>query len=106
MPQAASAALLADLDHLLAGGGARDEESLHRFRGIVAALRSLPDATSDFRVQLASAEAWAALLFSSWRHRKYDRPDVAGAERVRAFIRRDLGRAGACAERATRVPLE
>ena len=90
MRDARATALLSELDQLAASGGARDDASLRHFGGIVASLRALPGATSDFQMRAASAAGWAALLYSSWRHRKYDQPGVSGAERVRAFLRRDL----------------
>ncbi len=93
MQNARASTLLADLDRLTAGGGARDRESLRRFGETVTSLRALAGATSDFQMRLASAAGWAGLLFSSWRHRKYDRAGVGGAERVREFIRRDLATA-------------
>lgn len=82
--------LLDELDLLLTRGGERDAVSLGRFQQNVAALRALPGVTGPFRAKMASAGGWAALLFSSWRHLKYDRPDISGAGRVRAFIRGDL----------------
>jgi hypothetical protein len=82
--------LLDELDQLVARGGARDADSLARFQQDVAELRALPGVTGPFRAKMASAGGWAALLFSSWRHLKYDRPDISGADRVRAFIRGDL----------------
>ena len=86
--------LLRALAQQSAGGGERDERSLRRFAETVTALRTLPGATEVFRAKVASAGGWAALLFSSWRHRKYDRPDESGAARVRQFIARDLTEAG------------
>ena len=82
--------LLDELDQLSTRGGARDAVSLGRFQQNVAALRALPGVTGPFRAKMASAGGWAALLFSSWRHLKYDRPDTSGADRVRTFIRGDL----------------
>ena len=82
--------MLAELDELSALGGERDAASLDRFQQNAADLRGLPDVTGPFRAKIASASGWAALLFSSWRHLKYDRPDISGADRVRAFIRGDL----------------
>ena len=82
--------LLDELDHLASRGGERDGESLARFQQNVAALRALPGVTGAFRAKVASASGWAALLFSSWRHLKYDKPNISGADRVRAFIRGDL----------------
>ena len=82
--------LLRALASLSAGGGERDEQSLRRFGETVTALRTLPGATEVFRAKVASAAGWAALLFSSWRHRKYDRPGESGAARIREIIARDL----------------
>jgi hypothetical protein len=82
--------LLDDLEELTLAGGERDADRLARFAATVAALRQRADSTPAFRARVASAAGWAALLFSSWRHRKYDRPDITGAERVRQFVRRDL----------------
>jgi len=82
--------LLDELEQLSTGGGERDSESLARFQHDVAALRALPGATGPFRAKVASASGWAALLFSSWRHLKYDKPSISGADRIRAFIRGDL----------------
>ena len=82
--------LLDQLGELTTRGGARDAESLHQFQSVVTALRAIPDVSGAFRAKAASAAGWAALLFSSWRHVKYDRADVSGADRVRAFITRDL----------------
>jgi hypothetical protein len=82
--------LLDELDQLSTHGGNRDAVSLGRFRQNVAELRALAGMTGPFRAKMASAGGWAALLFSSWRHLKYDRPEVSGADRVRAFIRGDL----------------
>jgi hypothetical protein len=82
--------LLDELAQLSTRGGQRDSVSLGRFQHNVAELRGLPGVTGPFRAKMASAGAWAALLFSSWRHLKYDRPDISGADRVRAFIRGDL----------------
>src|SRR5438094_785378 len=79
--------LLDELHQLSTRGGERDGESLARFRHNVAALRALPGVTGPFRAKVASASGWAALLFSSWRHLKYDKPNISGADRVRAFIR-------------------
>jgi hypothetical protein len=84
------AGLIDELHQLSSGGGKRDGESLARFQHNVAALRALPGATGPFRAKVASAAGWAALLFSSWRHVKYDKPNISGADRVRAFIRGDL----------------
>jgi hypothetical protein len=86
-------ALLDTLSQIATRGGERDAESLGRFGDGVLALRALPDASGPFQMKVASAGAWAALLFSSWRHRKYDRPDETGASRVRAFITQDLAQA-------------
>ncbi|HZI40798.1 MAG TPA: hypothetical protein VFD67_03825 [Gemmatimonadaceae bacterium] len=83
-------ALLDELHQLSTRGGERDSESLARFQHNVAALRALPGVTGPFRAKVASASGWAALLFSSWRHLKYNQPNVSGADRVRAFIRGDL----------------
>ena len=85
--------LLRALASLTAGGGERDEESLRRFGETAAALRALPGARDVFRAKVASAAGWAALLFSSWRHRKYERPGVSGAARIREIITRDLAEA-------------
>lgn len=82
--------LLDELDQLSTRGGERDAVSLGRFQQNVTALRALPGVTGPFRAKMASAGGWAALLFSSWRHLKYDRPDISGADRVRTFIRSDL----------------
>jgi hypothetical protein len=82
--------LLDELDKLSSRGGERDGESLAEFKRTVAALRALPDVTGPFRAKVASASGWAALLFSSWRHLKYDKPSISGADRVRVFIRGDL----------------
>src|ERR1051326_6443385 len=82
--------LLDELDELTSRGGERDAESLAAFQRTVATLRALPDVTGPFRAKVASASGWAALLFSSWRHLKYDKPSISGADRVRAFIRGDL----------------
>jgi hypothetical protein len=82
--------LIDDLHQLSSGGGKRDSESLARFQHNVAVLRALPGVTGPFRAKVASAAGWAALLFSSWRHLKYDKPNISGADRVRAFIRGDL----------------
>jgi hypothetical protein len=82
--------LLEELDRLSSRGGERDGESLAEFQRTVGALRALPDVTGPFRAKVASASGWAALLFSSWRYLKYDKPSVSGADRVRAFIRADL----------------
>ena len=82
--------LLDELDQLSTRGGERDAVSLGRFQQNVAELRALPGVTGPFRAKMASASGWAALLFSSWRHLKYDRPDISGADRVRVFIRGDL----------------
>jgi len=82
--------LLNELHQLSTRGGERDGESLAQFQHSVAALRALPGVTGPFRAKVASASGWAALLFSSWRHLKYDKPNVSGADRVRAFIRGDL----------------
>ena len=82
--------LLDELQQLSCRGGERDGESLARFQHDVAALRALPGVTGAFRAKVASASGWAALLFSSWRHLKYDKPAISGADRVRAFIRGDL----------------
>jgi hypothetical protein len=82
--------LLDELHQLSTRGGERDSVSLGRFQHNVAALRALPGVTGPFRAKMASAGGWAALLFSSWRHLKYDRSDISGADRVRAFIRGDL----------------
>lgn len=82
--------LIDELDELSTRGGERDAASLGRFQQNVADLRGLPGVTGPFRAKIASASGWAALLFSSWRHLKYDRPDISGADRVRAFIRADL----------------
>jgi hypothetical protein len=89
--------MLRTLEQLCAGGGERDEPSLARFEETVGRLRALPGATGVFRAKVASAGGWAALLFSSWRFRKYDRPDESGAARVRRFIARDLAEARALA---------
>jgi hypothetical protein len=83
-------AQLAELHELSTHGGERDALSLGRFQETVAALRARPGATGAFRAKMASAAGWAALLFSSWRHLKYDRPTITGADRVRNFITRDL----------------
>jgi hypothetical protein len=82
--------LFDELHQLSCRGGERDAESLARFQHDVAALRALPGVTGPFRAKVASASGWAALLFSSWRHLKYDKPSISGADRVRAFIRGDL----------------
>lgn len=82
--------LLDELDQLSTRGGERDAVSLGRFQHNVAELRGLSDVTGPFRAKMASAGGWAALLFSSWRHLKYDKPNISGADRVRAFIRGDL----------------
>ena len=82
--------LLDELGELTTRGGTRDAASLHQFQSVVVALRALPDMSGAFRAKAASAAGWAALLFSSWRHRKYDRPGILGAERVRSFIMRDV----------------
>jgi hypothetical protein len=85
-----SRALFDELGQLTTRGGERDQASWRRFESVAAKLRSGPNATGAFRAKVASAAGWAGLLFSSWRHLKYDGPSVNGAERVRAFIRRDL----------------
>ncbi|HEX4469318.1 MAG TPA: hypothetical protein VH080_07270 [Gemmatimonadaceae bacterium] len=82
--------LLDELEQLSTRGGERDSVSLGRFQQSVTELRALPGVTGPFRAKIASAGGWAALLFSSWRHVKYDRPDISGADRVRAFLRGDL----------------
>jgi len=82
--------LFDELHELSTRGGERDGESLARFQHNVAALRALPGVSGPFRAKVASASGWAALLFSSWRHLKYDKPNISGADRVRAFIRGDL----------------
>jgi hypothetical protein len=86
----AAGTLLDELDELWTRGGERDAVSLGRFQQNVAELRGLPGVTGPFRAKMASAGGWAALLFSSWRHFKYDHPSISGADRVRAFIRDDL----------------
>ena len=83
-------ALLDELDQLSTRGGERDSVSLGGFQHNVAELRALPGVTGPFRAKIASAGGWAALLFSSWRHLKYGRPDISGADRVRAILRGDL----------------
>ena len=88
-------ALLDRLTHLSMGGGQRDAESLGLFDDTARQLRALPGASGPFRAKVSSAAGWAALLFSSWRHVKYDRPNETGPSRIRAFIARDL----ACARR-------
>jgi hypothetical protein len=85
--------LLDELDQLSTRGGERDAMSLGRFQQNVAELRGLPGVTGPFRAKMASAGGWAALLFSSWRHLKYDKPNISGADRVRAFIKGDLSEA-------------
>jgi hypothetical protein len=82
--------LLDQLEELTLAGGERDAPRLARFKETVATLRARGDLTNAFHAKVASASGWAALLFSSWRHRKYDRPEITGAERIRQFIRRDL----------------
>ena len=82
--------LFDELDQLSTRGGERDAVSLSLFQQKVAALRALSGVTGPFRSKIASAGGWAALLFSSWRHLKYARADISGADRVRAFIRGDL----------------
>lgn len=82
--------LFDELHQLSCRGGERDGESLARFQHDVAALRALPGVTGPLRAKVASASGWAALLFSSWRHLKYDKPSISGADRVRAFIRGGL----------------
>jgi hypothetical protein len=82
--------LLDELDQLSTRGGERDAVSLGRFQQNVAELRALPGVTGPFRAKMASAGGWAALLFSSWRHLKYDKPNISGADCVRAFVRGDL----------------
>ena len=82
--------LLDQLGELTTRGGARDVESLRQFKSVVTTLRAIPGVSGAFRAKAASAAGWAALLFSSWRHLKYDRADQLGADRVRAFITRDL----------------
>lgn len=82
--------LLDRLTHLSMGGGQRDAESLGLFDDTARQLRALPGASGPFRAKVASAAGWAALLFSGWRHVKYDRSDETGASRIRAFIARDL----------------
>lgn len=91
-PSAPDAArvLLDELSELSTRGGERDAASLGQFQHIVAELRAEPGATGAFCAKVASASGWAALLFSSWRHLKYDRPNVSGADRVRGFIAREL----------------
>lgn len=102
--------LLDQLGELTTRGGTRDAESLHQFQSAVAALRAIPEMSGAFRAKAASAAGWAALLFSSWRHQKYDRAGVSGAERVRAFIMRDVVAArqihAATASVAARSPRE
>ena len=82
-----SAGLLNRIDHprelcTLAEAVAREAGELlgARFQGPAGPLRA----------KMASAAGWAALLFSSWRHLKYDHPTSSGADRVRAFITGDL----------------
>jgi len=82
--------MLDELDELARRGGERDAAALGQFQQNVADLRGLPGVSGPFRAKIASASGWAALLFSSWRHLKYDRPNISGADRVRAFIRGDL----------------
>ena len=82
--------LLDQLGELTTRGGERDVESLRQFQRVVTALRAIPGVSGAFRAKAASAAGWAALLFSSWRHQKYDRADQLGADRVRIFITRDL----------------
>ena len=82
--------MLDELGELSTHGGERDAPGLARFQSTVAALRAQPGATGPFRAKVASAAGWAALLFSSWRHLKYNRPNSSGADRVRAFITGDL----------------
>ena len=82
--------LLDQLGDLTTRGGTRDAKSLHQFQRAVAALRAIPEMSGPFRAKAASAAGWAALLFSSWRHQKYDRAGVSGAARIREFIMRDL----------------
>ena len=89
--EAASATeLLNRLATLAMGGGARDKGSLEHFAETVRRLRELPGASGRFRAKVSSAGGWAALLFSSWRHARYDWPDRSGAVRIRAFIAEDL----------------
>ena len=82
--------MLDELGELSTHGGERDAPCLALFQKTVAALRAQPGATGPFRAKMASAAGWAALLFSSWRHLKYDHPTSSGADRVRAFITGDL----------------
>jgi len=90
-PAAEVAGLMLDeLGELSTHGGERDAPGLALFQKTVAALRAQPGATGPFRAKMASAAGWAALLFSSWRHLKYDQPTGSGADRVRAFITGDL----------------
>ena len=83
-------AMLDELGELSTHGGERDAPRLARFQNTVATLRAQPGATGPFRAKMASAAGWAALLFSSWRHLKYVRPNSSGVDRVRAFIAGDL----------------
>ena len=99
----AATALFDALLRLADGGGERDDGSLRRFADTVVALRALPGATGAFRARVASAGGWAALLFSSWRFRRYDSPERSGATRVREFIARDVALARAIAPRVPSV---
>jgi len=88
--------LFDELEQLAMRGGERDSASLSHFQHNVAELRELPGVTGPFRAKMASADGWAALLFSSWRHLKYNRPEISGADRVRAFIRAILSTRAGC----------
>ena len=89
LPDAAGP-LFEQLLQLAMRGGERDADSLTQFQKSVESLRAFPGVRGAFRAKVASAGGWAALLFSSWRHEKYNRQDASGAERVREFIRGDL----------------
>ena len=82
--------MLDELRELTTHGGERDASRLAHFQKTIAVLRAPSGTSGPVRAKMASAAGWAALLFSSWRHLKYDRPDISGADRVRAFITRDL----------------
>jgi len=92
-PTPSAADLIERLAKLSEAGGVRDSVSLVRFAETVRELRTLPGASGMFRAKVSSAGGWAALLFSSWRHRRYDWPSRSGAMRIRDFIAEDLAAA-------------
>lgn len=89
MPTLTELSLQADALLSAHPGGHPDPKALGEIADIAAVMRTVAPAHAAEKI--TGVMVWAAVLYSSRKHRDYDRGSpVSGAERVRMFLRQEL----------------